>query len=60
VTGWLVYDQTKPFPAPRLIDEFNALDDFTLTPSDRLELFGNADHTITLEVSMNNLGDGAN
>ncbi len=55
-----MYDQTKPLPVPRLIDEFKPLDDFTLVPSDGLELFDKVDHTITLEVSMNNLGDGAN
>ena len=55
-----MYDQAKPFPAPGLIDEFNPFDDFTLAPHDGLELFEKVDHTITLNVSMNNLGDGAN
>jgi len=60
VTGWLLYDQANPLPEPRLIDEFDPLDDFALVPSDGLELFDRVDHTITLEVVMNNLGDGAN
>ena len=60
MTGWLLYDQANPLPEPRLIDEFDPLDDFALVPSDGLELFDRVDHTITLEVVMNNLGDGAN
>lgn len=42
------------------MDEFDAFDDFTLIPSDGLELLESVDHTITLEVAMDNLGDGAN
>lgn len=60
VTGWLVYDEEKELPEPKFVDEFDAFDDFTLIPSDGLELFESVDHTITLEVTMDNLGDGAN
>lgn len=60
VTGWLVYDESKEMPQPTLIDEFNPIDDFSLTPYDRMPLLGEADHKIELVVSMDNLDDGAN
>lgn len=47
-------------PAAKLIDAFDAFDDFTLTPYDKMELLPEADYTITLELAMGNLGDGAN
>ncbi len=60
VTGWLVYDKTKDLPEPALIEEFDPFDDFTLVPTDGLELYEKVDHSITLNVKMDNLGDGAN
>ncbi|OBT50152.1 hypothetical protein VE04_09138 [Pseudogymnoascus sp. 24MN13] len=60
VTGWLVYDESKPLPEPKLIDEFTDIDDFDLVPHDKEPLLGDADQTITLEVMMDNLADGAN
>lgn len=60
VTGWLVYDDAAPKPAPVLIDSFDPFDDFTLVPSDGMEVYGQADHSITLDLKMDNLGDGAN
>lgn len=60
VTGYLVYDDAKPLPQPTPVDEFNPFDDYTLVPSDGLELFENVDHQITLQVKMDNLGDGVN
>ncbi|KFY74179.1 hypothetical protein V499_05777 [Pseudogymnoascus sp. VKM F-103] len=60
VTGWLVYDNSKPLPEPKLIDEFTDIDDFDLVPHDKEPLLGDADQTITLEVMMDNLADGAN
>ncbi|ELR07802.1 hypothetical protein GMDG_00423 [Pseudogymnoascus destructans 20631-21] len=60
VTGWLVYDKSKPLPQPKLIDEFTDIDDFDLVPHDKEPLLGDADQTITLEVMMDNLADGAN
>ncbi|OBT89259.1 hypothetical protein VE02_02612 [Pseudogymnoascus sp. 03VT05] len=60
VTGWLVYDKSKPLPEPKLIDEFTDMDDFDLVPHDKEPLLGDADQTITLEVMMDNLADGAN
>jgi iron transport multicopper oxidase len=58
VTGWLVYDKTKALPAPAEIDEFNDFDDFTLVPYDKQPLLPAPDQVITLDVVMDNLGDG--
>lgn len=60
VTGWLVYDSTKPLPEATLLDEFAPFDDFGLVPVDGMELLPEADNTIELELTMENLGDGAN
>lgn len=60
MTSWLVYDDKKPLPEPKAIDEFEPLDDFILKPSDSIELFDHVDHSITLDLKMDNLGDGAN
>lgn len=60
VTGWLVYQAGESMPEPAFIDDFDAFDDFGLVPIDRQELYRDPDHSITLEVQMDNLGDGAN
>ncbi|KAL1302666.1 hypothetical protein AAFC00_003031 [Neodothiora populina] len=60
VTGWLVYDKAAPLPEPVVIDEFDPYDDFNLVPVDGEELYEQADYTITLDLTMDNLGDGAN
>ncbi|GAP88601.1 putative multicopper oxidase [Rosellinia necatrix] len=60
VTGWLTYDDAKPFPEPALVDELNPFDDMTLIPYDNQTIFGEPDKTIELNVIMDNLGDGAN
>ena len=57
-TGWLVYDETKPNPDPKLIDEFNEFDDFSLIPYDKQPLLPDPDQLITLDVIMDNLGNG--
>ncbi|KAK3117828.1 hypothetical protein LTR53_000377 [Teratosphaeriaceae sp. CCFEE 6253] len=59
VTGWLVYDDSAAKPAATLIDEFTPFDDFTLQPQDGMALLGDADLTVTLDLAMDNLGDGA-
>ncbi|KKY27165.1 putative ferrooxidoreductase [Diplodia seriata] len=59
-TGWLVYDESKHRPSPAILDELDPYDDFNLTPTDGLELYDEADYTITLDLTMDNLGDGAN
>jgi iron transport multicopper oxidase len=58
VTGWLVYDESKPLPTPSFVDELNAFDDFTLVPFDKKPLLPEADQVITLDVIMDNLGNG--
>lgn len=60
MTGWLVYDESKGFPEPALLDEFNDFDDFTLVPKDGEQLYDKVDYTVNLDMEMNNLGDGAN
>lgn len=60
VTGWLIYDAEKPLPTAGTVDELDSFDDFDLRPIDRLGLFPEPDHTITLDVKMDNLGNGAN
>lgn len=59
-TGYLVYDDAAPLPTPALVDEFNEFDDFTLVPTDHEELLGPVDYSIRLDLTMDNLGDGAN
>lgn len=60
VTGWLVYDSEKPLPKPLDVDELDAFDDFALRPVDRQALLPEPDFSFTLDVKMDNLGDGAN
>lgn len=60
VTGWLVYDDASDLPEPALIDEFDPFDDYSLLPEDGLALYENVDYSFTLNMAMDNLGDGAN
>ncbi|KAF2010008.1 multicopper oxidase [Aaosphaeria arxii CBS 175.79] len=60
VTGWLVYDSTKEKPAAKEISEFAPFDDFTLVPQDSEPLLQHVDRSITLDMKMDNLIDGAN
>ncbi|KAJ2893586.1 iron transport multicopper oxidase fet3 [Zalerion maritima] len=60
VTGWLTYDEDAGFPEPELVDEFVDFDDMNLIPEDEEELLPEPDREITLNVAMDNLGDGAN
>lgn len=55
-----MYDNSAAKPKPTLLDEFNPFDDFTLIPHDGLDRFDNVDQTITLDLKMANLGNGAN
>ena len=55
-----MYNDKNELPPAILIDEFNPFDDFTLVPTDGLELLKNPDYSLSLEVIMDNLGDGAN
>lgn len=61
VTGWLVYDDAQDKPEPALLDNFDAqFDDFDLVPHDQFEILDTVDYSFNLDLSMNNLGDGAN
>lgn len=60
VTGWLVYDSKQALPAPKDVDSFEPFDDFKLVPWDKEEAFDRVDQSITLDVKMENLIDGAN
>lgn len=60
VTGWLVYDDSADLPAATDVTTFAPYDDFSLVPLDGEELLSEADYTVTLDLTMNNLGDGAN
>ncbi|KAF3052264.1 hypothetical protein E8E11_011500 [Didymella keratinophila] len=60
VTGWLVLDNTQNLPPPSEVESFEPLDDFTLKPLDRLVALEKVDRTVTLDLKMDNLGDGAN
>ncbi|KAL3421335.1 multicopper oxidase [Phlyctema vagabunda] len=57
-TGWLVYDDALEKPAAAVVDELDPFDDFTLVPWDKQELLDEPDQTVTLDVIMDNLGDG--
>ncbi|CAN9096996.1 unnamed protein product [Alternaria alternata] len=60
VTGWLVYDNSKELPTPKEVEAFEPFDDFALVPYDKEGLFGHVDRSITLDLKMDNLDDGAN
>ncbi|KAK3683920.1 Cupredoxin [Podospora appendiculata] len=61
VTGWLVYDKKEPLPEPAEIPgDFEPHDDMTLVPWDNQTLYTNPDQSISLDVIMDNLNDGAN
>lgn len=42
------------------MDAFEPFDDFTLVPLDREGILDKVDYTMTLDLKMDNLGDGAN
>jgi len=43
-----------------LVDEFDPFDDFTLIPFDKQGILDKVDKSFTLDLKMDNLGDGAN
>jgi iron transport multicopper oxidase len=60
VTGWLMYNKAKPKPAAALIGEYDPVDDMTAFAYDNQTILAEPNRTVTLDVQMNNLGDGAN
>jgi iron transport multicopper oxidase len=52
VTAYLVYNDEKALPSPLVVNGFDTVDDFTLTPYDKLHLFnGTPDQTIVLNLN---------
>jgi iron transport multicopper oxidase len=60
VTGWLVYDKKADKPSPTELSSFDPYDDFSLVPLDGEKILGAPNYTVTLDLTMDNLGDGAN
>lgn len=48
ITGYLMYDNNKPLPAPLVVSNWDPLDDATLVADRRERLFGKPDKTIVL------------
>ncbi|CAK9440231.1 uncharacterized protein LODBEIA_P43310 [Lodderomyces beijingensis] len=63
-TNYIVYNQDKfqqEKPQPYLLDSIDDfLDDFYLKPLSKEKLLDDADYTITIDVQMDNLGNGVN
>lgn len=60
VTGWLVYNESAALRPASMIENYDPYDDFFLIPEDGEALYSSFDQSITLNLTMNNLGDGAN
>ncbi|KAG9197213.1 hypothetical protein G6514_001971 [Epicoccum nigrum] len=60
VTGWLITNSTLELPQPFAIEAFSPFDDFSLKPLDSLPALDKVDRTVTLDLKMDNLADGAN
>jgi len=56
----LVYDKSAALSEAAVLDEFSPFDDFALVPTDGMKLYDHADYSFSLDLTMNNLGDGAN
>jgi iron transport multicopper oxidase len=59
-TSWLTYGDSTDFPVAAVLDEFVEFDDFTLVPVDGMETLPEPGQTVSLDLVMDNLGDGAN
>lgn len=60
-TNYLIYDESFGKPNESYVDSWDDfLDDFYLKPLTKDELLPEADHVITIDVVMDNLGDGIN
>lgn len=58
VTGWLVYDSSRPYPEPEQLSRYDSLDDMALLPYDEQPLLSHPDRTITLTMNMDMDLDG--
>lgn len=68
-TNWVQYDTNGELPAPlkngagsfeKLVKSLNPCDDFKLQPLDKVALLEEPDYQISLDFTMDNLGDGVN
>lgn len=60
-TNYMIYNEDKDKPKEYKVDSVDDfLDDFYLTPLNKEKLYDDADQTITVDVTMDNLGDGVN
>lgn len=59
-TNYIVYDELAPLPEEYYVDELDFFDDFYLKPVSKEPLMDDADHVITIDVAMDNLGNGVN
>lgn len=61
VTNNIEYTSNEPFPEEYFIDDLDFLDDFWLTPlNESLAPYGDYDTQVTIDVIMDNLGNGVN
>ncbi|KAJ9637415.1 hypothetical protein H2204_004839 [Knufia peltigerae] len=51
-TGWLVYDSSQPLSSPSQVDEYNPIDDMTISPYDQTPLLRKPDQSIRLNINM--------
>jgi iron transport multicopper oxidase len=58
--SYVVYDDEKPLPLPYGLKSDELFNEFDLRPLQNIELFDEPDYRITLDVIMDNLGDGIN
>lgn len=59
-TSYIVYDDSNAMPDEYTVDSLDFLDDFYLSPLDEQEIMDDPDYTITVDVLMDNLGNGVN
>ncbi|KAG7191864.1 ferroxidase fet3 [Scheffersomyces spartinae] len=59
-TNYISYDESNDTPEEYIVDEYDFLDDYWLTPVSAEAMLDEPDHVITVDVTMNNLGNGIN
>ncbi|EDO15730.1 hypothetical protein Kpol_1073p16 [Vanderwaltozyma polyspora DSM 70294] len=60
-TSFMTYNSSAPKPEESYVDSLDDyLDDFYLIPYDKVEVYGEPDYTITLDLKMDNLISGVN
>jgi iron transport multicopper oxidase len=51
ITGYIIYDDTKPLPPPYVVNKWTPVNDFTFVALDHQLLWGTPDKTITLDFN---------